>query len=147
MDTKEAYIKQVEKQMESYQNKINKIDDILKNYKSDNKSEILAHRKDLSERFEQAENMLKKIKSSSAEGYEEIKEEAKEIFTHVKDALQEFSSSLSLDRLSRVKEEVVEFGSEKIDEMQELMKKHPITVAAWAISIGFIIGTLFTRSK
>ncbi len=147
MSKKEDYIKQAEKSMDKYKEKISKIDNLLENYKSNGKNELVAQRENLKEKFDQAEQMLKKITSSSEENYEKIKENATEIFDNVKEAFHEFSSFLTLEQLSRTKEELVDYGSEKLDEVQSLIKKHPLKVAAWAVGIGFIIGSLLTRSK
>ncbi|OJW52645.1 MAG: hypothetical protein BGO67_09250 [Alphaproteobacteria bacterium 41-28] len=147
MSTKENYIKQAEKQMEKYRDKISKIDDLLKNKKESGESELLAHRENLKDKFDQAEKMLKKIKSGSEENYEKIKENATEIFESLKEAFHEFSSFLSMEQLSRTKDVVIDYGNEKLDEFQSFVKERPLTIAAWAMGIGFIIGTLFTRSK
>jgi len=147
MSKKEDYIKQAEKQMDKYKDKISKIDNLLENTKASGKSELLAQRENLKDKFDQAEQMLKKIKSGSEENYEKIKENAAEIFDNVKEAFHEFSSFLTMEQLYRTKDEIVDYGNEKLDEVQSFVKERPLTVAAWAMGIGFIIGTLFTRSK
>ncbi len=83
----------------------------------------------------------------SEENYEKIKENAGEIFDDVKEGFHEFSSLLTMEQLHRAKEEIVDFGNEKLDEIQSLIKERPLTIAAWAIGIGFLIGTLWIRSK
>lgn len=147
MSDKEKYTKQAQAQMDKYKNKISKIDDLLKSYKSSGRSELLAQKENLQDKFDQAEKMLKKIKSSSEENYEELKENAAEIFENVKDAFQEFSSFLSMEQLYRTKDEIVDYGNEKLDEVQTFVKERPLTVAACAMGIGFVIGLLLTRSK
>lgn len=147
MSKKDNYIKKAEKQMDKYKDKISKIDNLLKNTKASGKSELLAQRENLKDKFDEAEQILKKIKSGSEENYEKIKENAAEIFDNVKEAFNEFSSFLSLEHLYRTKDEIVDYGNEKLDEVQSFAKERPLTIAAWAMGIGFIIGTLCTRSK
>lgn len=147
MSTKDDYIKQAQQSVDKYKDKISKIDNLLEKYKGEGKSDLFAHRENLKDKFDQAEKMLKKITSSSEENYEKIKETASEVFGNVKEAFHDFSSFLTLDQLSRAKDEVVDFGNEKLDEIQSYIKKRPLTIAAWAVGIGFLIGTLFTRSK
>lgn len=147
MMEKEDYIEQLEANMKKYNEKISKIDRALENYKSDNKSALLAQRENLKEKFEQGEQMLKKIKSATEDNYEKIQENAAEIFESIKEAFHEFSNFLTMEQLSRTKDEIMDYGNEKLDEVQSFIKNRPLTMAVWAMGIGFLIGTLFTRSK
>ncbi|MBS0271835.1 MAG: DUF883 family protein [Proteobacteria bacterium] len=130
-----------------YKEKISKIDDLLKKYKLNNRDQLLLQRDSLKDKLDQGEKMLKKVKSSSEENYEQIKESALEVFDNVKEAFHDFSNVLSLEHLNHAKDEIVDYSNEKLDEMHTLIKKHPLTMAAWAVGVGFIIGTLFMRSK
>ena len=147
MNTKKDYIEQIQNDIDKYKDKISKIDILLENYNSNNKSELLDHRKNLKDKFEKAESMLEKIKSGGEEEYEKIKGEASEVFDGVKEAFHEFSSFLTIEQLYRAKDEIIDYGNEKLDEAQELLKQHPLTAAASALTLGFVIGSLFTRSK
>lgn len=147
MTSKQDYIKEAEKQMDKYKTKISKIEEFLKGYKSEGREQFLAHQNDLQDKFNQAEKMLKKITDSSEKEYEQIKESATKIFDDVKEAFYEMSSFLTFEQLSRAKDEVIDFGNEKLDEAQTYIKEHPLTAAAWAVGIGFLIGSLITRSK
>lgn len=147
MNTKQNYINQVQKQMDKYKDKLSKIDDLLKSTKSKEKSELLSQRENLQDKFDEAEKMLKKVSSSSEEAYEKIKDNATEIFENVKDAFHDFSHFLTMAHLYRTKDEIVDYGSDKLDEAEKLIKERPLMAAACAIGIGFLIGTLLTRSK
>jgi len=147
MDTKEDYIKELEKNMDKYKNKISKVDSLLANYNSSNKAELLNQHQSLKHKFVDCGDILKEIKSAGEEEYEQIKEKSSEIFEDIKNAFEEFSSFLTMEQLCLVKDEIVDFGNEKLAEVQELLKQHPLTAAASALILGFIIGTLFTRSK
>jgi ElaB/YqjD/DUF883 family membrane-anchored ribosome-binding protein len=147
MNPKEHYTKQVQNQMEKYKDKLSKIDDLLNNTNSQRRSELLSQRENLQDKFDKAEKILKEITASSDENYEKIKDKAVEVFDDVKEAFHEFSSFLTMEQLYRTKEEIIDFSNDKLEEIETFVKKRPITIAACAIGIGFLIGTLLTRSK
>lgn len=147
MNTKESYTKKVQQQMDKYKDKLSKIDDLLKNSQSKSKSELLSQRENLQEKFDEAEKMLKKVMSSSEENYEKIKENAIEIFENVQEAFHEFSSFLTIEQLYRAKDEIIDYGGDKLDEAERFIKNRPLTVAACALGIGFLLGTILMRSK
>lgn len=147
MSTKKDYIKQTQKTMDKYNDKISKIDTFLKNYKGENRSELLTHRKDLTDKLGQAEKVFKDVQSSSEDSYEKIKESATEIFENVKEAFHEFSSFLTMEQLTQAKDEIIDLSNEKLEDVQGFIKERPITAAAWAMGIGFVIGILLTRTK
>ena len=70
-----------------------------------------------------------------------------EVFDNVKDAFYDFSNFLTMEQLYRTKDEIIDYGNDKLDEVEKLIKERPLTVAACAIGIGFLIGVLLTRSK
>lgn len=147
MNTKEAYTNQVQKQMEKYKDKLPKIDDLLKNSKSEWGAELLSQRENLQDKFNEAEKMLRRVSSSSEDAYEKIKEDALEVFEEVKEAFQEFSSFLTLEQLYRAKEEILDYGNDKLDEVESFIKNRPLSVAVCAIGVGFLIGKLLSHSK
>ncbi len=147
MNTKESYTKQVQSQMDKYQDKLSKIDDLLKSTKSKGRSELMSQRESLRDKFDEAEKMLKKVSSSSEEAYEKIKDNAVEIYENVRDAFHDFSSYLTMEQLYRTKDEIIDYGHDKLEEAEKLIKERPLTVAACAIGVGFMIGVFLTRSK
>ncbi|MBY0500525.1 MAG: hypothetical protein K2P93_00800 [Alphaproteobacteria bacterium] len=147
MATKEAYLSELEAQMEKYKNKISKIDELVSNYKSSNKKQLMAERDSLKEKFQEGENTLKKIKSSSEDNYEKIKEASLETFENLKEAFYEFSNLLTMEQLTKAKNEIVEFGDEKLDEIEDYIKKRPLLIVGCALGMGFLIGTLLRSSK
>jgi len=147
MANKEEYIKELESNMDKYKNKISKIDSLLKNYKSDDKNNLVTESDNLKLKLQQAEQSLKKLKSATADTYETLKESSEEMWGSIKEAFHEFSSLLSMEQLIRTKDEIADYGSERIEDVQEYIKKRPLMTAAWALGIGFLVGTLLTRSK
>jgi ElaB/YqjD/DUF883 family membrane-anchored ribosome-binding protein len=147
MESKEKYIKNLESTMEKYTNKFSQLDSKLKNYKAHNKEQLAAERKDLLKKFEQAEAIFAKLKDSSQENFEEIKASAAEIFESVQDAFQDFSNSLTMDQVYHVKDKVAEYGSERVEDVEEYIQKKPLICMAVAIGIGVLLGAILTRSK
>lgn len=147
MQTKEKYLKDLESKMKVYKNKILEIDGLLKKSKFHNKSHLVLGNKALKDKFKQAENIFHKLKSSSKENFEEIRDSTSDIFESLKQALNDFTHLISMDEIYHAKDDIIDYGSEKISEVEDYMKKKPITCAAWAFGIGFLIGTYLTRSK
>ena len=147
MASKEKFIKNIESKMKKYKNKVLEIDGVLKKGQFHDKEHLLSENKSLKETLKQAENIFQKLKSSSAENFEEIKESASDIFDSLKEALGDFSHLLTMDQLYHAKDDIVEYGCEKVSDVEEYIKKKPLTCAAGAFGIGFLIGTFLTRSK
>jgi len=59
MDTKEDYIKELEKNMDKYKNKISKVDSLLANYNSSNKPELLNQHQSLRHKFVDCGDIIK----------------------------------------------------------------------------------------
>ncbi len=146
MDKKDKYIKKIESNLKKYKDKISKIDSIMTDYKSSDRKHLLSESKNIKEKLKSAEGLFEKLKNSSQQNYEEIKESSSEVFDAVNDAFGEFSTLLTMDQLNHVKEDIVDYGHDKIFQIEDCIKKNPLTCAAYALGIGFLIGIL-TRSK
>ena len=147
MSAKDTYIKQLEKNLDKYKNKISKIEDLVENYKGSNRKELLNQKAELQEKFDDGKKMLKQIQGASEKEYETMKESAATLFESIKDAFYDFSHYLTLDQFSRTKKELTDLGNQTLDEAQALVKQNPLSVAAGALSLGFILGVLFARCK
>lgn len=147
MERKNKYIKELEEKMKKYKNKISEIDAQMKQRNFRDKPHLLSGNKSLKEKYKQAEYIFKKLSSASQENFEEIMDSSVEIFDSLKEALSEFSSLLTMDPVYYAKDEIVDYGNEKIKEIENCIKKKPLACAAWAFGIGFIIGKIFPRSK
>lgn len=147
MSTKEAYIKEIEHSLENYKNKISRIEELLNDYKGNNKQELLNQKNILQEKFDDGRKMLRQIQAASEQEYEKMRDSAVTLFDSIKDAFYDFSHFLTIEQLSRAKKELSQLGSQTMDEAEDLIKHHPLSIAAGALSLGFIVGTLFARSK
>ena len=147
MDKKDKFIKKTESTLEKYKDKIEKIDTLLANYKSTDKALLVTESKKIKENLKKADVAFKKLQSSSQDTFEEIKEYSLEIFDKLNDSFDEFSTHFTVDQLHHYKDEIANYGSEKISQAQSYIKKNPFTCAAYALGIGFILGKLLGRSK
>ncbi len=141
------YIKEMESHMEKYKDKISKIESFLNDYKSDDKAHLVAENNSLKDKLKKGEDILKKLKSSTEENYEEIREVFAKSFEAIKEGFREFSTLLTMEQLWRAKDEVAEYGQEKIDELQDYIKKHPILISSCALGIGFLVGIFLQARK
>ncbi|OJW49150.1 MAG: hypothetical protein BGO67_11360 [Alphaproteobacteria bacterium 41-28] len=147
MDKKEKFIKKTESTLEKYKDKISKIDVLLANYKSADKAQLVSESKKIKENLKKADVAFKKLQSSSQDTFEEIKEYSLEIFDKLNDSFDEFSTHLTIDQLHHYKDEIANYSCDKMNQAQDYIKKNPLTCAAYALGIGFIIGKLLSRSK
>lgn len=147
MSTQEQYIKSFEQKMKKYTDKIAKIDSQLKSYKANNKAKLLSGREELKEKFKEGEAIYKKLKSSTKANFEEIKESAADTLDSLSDAFQEFSHLMTMDQLHYVKDEIAAYGTDKVIQAEDYIKRHPLEAAGWAFGLGFVVGLLLTRSK
>ena len=147
MDKREKFLKGTEATLENYKRKIAKIDALLTNYKSSEKAHLVAESKKVKKSIEKAEDAFQALKASSQDKFEEIKASFVEIYDTLSDAFDEFSSHFTLDQFHHYKDEITNYGNDKIVEAQECIKKNPLACAAIALGVGYILGKLLNRSK
>jgi ElaB/YqjD/DUF883 family membrane-anchored ribosome-binding protein len=147
MTKNEKFLKRIESSLESYKDKISKIDEVLANYKSPDKAHLVSESKKVKEALKKADIAVKKLQSSSQDTFDEIKDYALDIFDTLNESFNELSSYLTIDQLGHYKDEITTYGCDKMNEVQDYIKKNPLTCAAYALGIGFIIGKLLGRSK
>ena|ERR1700722_15552007 len=147
MENRKNYLKALDSKMKKYKNKILEIDKLLKKSKSPEKALLVSESNSLKEKFKQAEDIFQRLKSSSQENFADIKESSVEIFESLKEAYDDCSHLLTMDQLYQTKDDIAGYGNEKICEVGNYIKKKPLTCAAWAFGVGFLIGTFLTRSK
>ena len=68
-------------------------------------------------------------------------------FEGIKEGFREFSTLLTMEQLWRAKDEITDYGQEKIDELQECIKKRPLLTAVCALGAGLLLGTLLKIRK
>lgn len=145
--TDKDYIQEMESHMEKYKEKISKIERFLNDYKSEDKAHLVSETHSLRDKLKKGEDILKKLQSATEENYEEIREAFIKSFEAIKEGFREFSTLLTMEQLFRAKDEMTEYGQEKIDELQDYIKEHPILVASCALGVGFLVGIFFQAKK
>ncbi|HUX79994.1 MAG TPA: DUF883 C-terminal domain-containing protein [Alphaproteobacteria bacterium] len=147
MTKNEKFLKGIESTLKRYKNKISKIDDLIAKNKSPAKAALAEESKNIKESLKKAEGAFQKLQTASQDKFEGIKESSAEIFDTLHNAFDEFSSHLTVDQLNHYKDEVANYGCDKMCDAQDYIKKNPLTAAACALGIGFVIGKLLSRSK
>ena len=141
------YIQEMDSNMKKYKDKISKIENFLSEYSAGDKAHLVSENNSLKEAFEKGEDIFKKLKSSTEENYEEIHEAFAKAFEGIKEGFREFSTLLTMEQLWRAKDEITDYGQEKIDELQECIKKRPLLTAVCALGAGLLLGTLLKIRK
>ena len=147
MDENTTYIHNLEEKLEKYSDTLSKIDSVLSDYESRGKTHLISESKGLREKYKEAETMVRSLKDSAADDFEDLKEASMALVSDLKDGLRQFGSLLSMDKILHAKDEVVQYGRGTISETEEYVKKNPFTTAAIALAAGFIIGALLRREK
>ncbi len=147
MTKNEKFLKGIESTLEKYKNKILKIDDLMKKYKSPDKAHLLSESKKIKEILKKTEVTFKQLQATSQDKFEDMKESFLEIFDSLSESLNELLSHLTIDQFHYYKDEITNYGCDKMEDAQAYIKKNPLTCAAWALGIGFILGKLISRSK
>lgn len=147
MKSKDKYIKNAENSMKKYKDKISKIESELKKYESKGKMNLLSESNKLKEKYKEAEKMVKSLKTSTADNFEDLKDEAVSLFNDLKDGYSQLSNLITKDKIMHTKEDIVEYGREKVSKIEDYSKKNPVKIAAISLAVGFVIGQLTRRSK
>lgn len=147
MNTNEKFLKGIESSLEKYKEKLTKIDDLLAQHKSSDKARLVSQTKKLKEKLKRAETGFQELKDSSQDKFETIKASFLEIYDTLNDSFSEFTSYLTLDQFQEYKDDMVNYGIDKIKEAENYIKKNPLAGTAWAFGIGAILGALLCRSK
>ena len=147
MNDKDKFVSSMQSMVDRYGRKLKKINHTVDRYSDQEKENLKDDIEHLKSKFEEAERSFQDIKFATEENWEEIKARSAEIFQAMQGAFTEFTGSLSIEHLSQMKDDVMDYGQEKLSELSNCIKKKPISAAAWALGIGFVIGKIFTRSK
>ena len=145
MDNRTQYLNEIDSNLKKYREKISKMNNVVKNSSHKNKDILLSE--DLEKKYQKAEDIFKKLKSSSQENFAEIKAASTEIFDSLSQSFDKVTQLISEEDLNRLKKEAVKFGVQKASEAGGLVKKHPLTFLTGAFGVGILIGLFFNRFK
>ena len=147
MDDRQKYMGNVENTLKRYNQKLDKISKAASSYPSAERDSIHAELENVKDKFKDADKMYQDLKASTAENWDKLKDTSAEVMNALKDSFQEFSGYISLDQLNHMKDEVIDYGQEKLDYISNCVRRKPFTAACWAMAIGFVLGKMMTGSK
>lgn len=141
MQSNDLILRNLGDKLEKYRQIINDLSDSASNNLNPKKS------KDLQKLFIDAEKAYNKLKNSAADDFEDLKEAAHEVFDHLKDELKDISQHLSTDALKEKGEELMHYGQDKLDELEDRIAERPLASVLLAFGAGLLLANLLRRSK
>lgn len=147
MEEKEKYLAEVDSNLKKFKGDISKLDNMVKKYSAPNRKKILAEGEIIKDKYKEAEEIYEKLKSSSQESFGDIKTASSEIFSSLSESLNGFTNLVSMKNLNRLTEEITDYSSEKISEVDDYIKKNPFSFIIGAFGVGIVIGLLINRLK
>ena len=146
MEDKDKFMNSLENNLSRYERKISKASKAMENYPASERDSISSEIENLKEKYKDAQKVFQDMKYATEDNWNTLKDSSAEVFKALKEAFTEFSGYISLDQLNHVKEEVMDYGHEKLDDLSNCIKRKPISAALWAMGIGFMLGKIL-RSK
>ena len=147
MTDKEDYLKDIEESLEKYKRKVSQIEKLLADYQSADKDHLLSESYGLKETLKKGEELLKKLKFSSDENYEELQNSFTKAFNTLQENFRDLLNSFTTEKILKTKTEMTDFSCERIDKLEDYIKQHPLLTTSCALGIGFLIGTLCRHRK
>lgn len=147
MAKNEKFLKEIEASLNKYKKELSKLDSLLAKNKSSQKARLVSQSKKLKDNLTKAEATFEQLKSASQDKFDDTKKSFLETYNAMSEIFSDFSSHLTTDKLQHYKDEVTNYGCDKLCDAQDYIKKNPLTAAACALGVGFIIGKLLSRSK
>lgn len=147
MNDKEKYLTDMQKNLDRYQRKFENASKSVANYSAQKKDQANSEIEHLKGRLDSAQQVYGDLKKATADNWDSLKDTASEAFRDLKDGFYEYADYLSLESLGHVKDEVMDYGQERMNDLSDCIKKKPFTSAAWALGIGFILGKMMTKAK
>ena len=147
MDDKAKYLTEVESNLKKYKGDITKLNNIVKKYNAPNKKKVLAKDKVIKEKFKEAEAIYKKLKSSSQGNFGTIQEASSKIFSSLSENVDDFTHLVSMKDLTHLTENITDYSSERLSEMDDYIRKNPFHFVLGAFGVGILIGFFINRLK
>ncbi|MBY0292847.1 MAG: hypothetical protein K2W92_06130 [Alphaproteobacteria bacterium] len=147
MTDKENYINAIEENLKNYKHKVSQLEKLLANYQSADRDHLLSESHGLKEALKKGEELLKKLKFSSEENYEELQNSLTKAFDTLQANFRDLLNSFTMEKILQTKTEITDFGCEHMDKLEGYIKQHPLLTTTCALGIGFLIGTLCRPGK
>lgn len=139
MSNNEYIIRNLGDKLEKYRHIINDLSESASENLNPKKS------KNLQKLFIDAEKAYGKLKNAAAGDFEEIKEATQEIFDDLKEELKDISQSISIESLKEKGEELVHYGQDKLDDLEDRIAERPLASILLAFGAGLLLANLLRR--
>ncbi|MGI4851734.1 MAG: hypothetical protein ACRYGR_07310 [Janthinobacterium lividum] len=146
MEDKDKFMSGLENNLSRYERKISKASKAMQNYPESERESYNSEIENIKEKYKDAQKVFQDMKYATEDNWNTLKDSSGEVLKSLKEAFNEFSGYISLDQVNQVKEDVMDYGHEKLDDLSNCIKKKPISAALWAMGIGFVLGKIL-RSK
>ncbi|OJX11744.1 MAG: hypothetical protein BGO77_06510 [Caedibacter sp. 37-49] len=141
MPTNDLVIRNLGDKLDKYRSIIND----LSNSASENLNPKKA--KNLQKLLIDAENAYGKLKNAASDDFEDVKDAAHEVFDNLKDELKDISKMISADTLKEKGEDLVHYGQDKLDELEDRIAERPLAAVLLAFGAGLLLSNLLRGSK
>ena len=139
MYTNDSIIRNFGDRLEKYRTIINDISDSASYNLNPKKS------KNLQKLLVDGEKAYGKLKNAAADDFDDLKGAAQEIFDELKDELKGISQQLSTDSLKEKGEEIISYGQDKLDELEDRSAERPLASVLLAFGAGILLSNLLSR--
>ena len=139
MQSNEIILRNLGDKLEKYRHIINDLSESASDNLNPKKS------KNLQKLFIDAEKAYGKLKNAAAGDFDDLKDAAQEIFDDLKDELKDFSQNMSVEALKEKGEELVHYGQDKLDELEDRIAERPLASVLLAFGAGLLLANLFRR--
>lgn len=103
--------------------------------------------KNLQKLFIDAEKAYGKLKNAAEGDFDDLQEAAQEVFDDLKHELKDISYNFSTDVLKEKGEELMHYGQDKLDELEDRIAERPLAAVLLAFGAGLLLSSFFRGSK
>jgi ElaB/YqjD/DUF883 family membrane-anchored ribosome-binding protein len=146
MKNKDELMKELEEKLDKYSAKLSKIKSIATTKLSGNES-VQSKIENTQGKLKEAYAVYENLKEASADDWQELKKSSSKAVEALKDSFHEIMNGETKDQLSSVKDEIWDFGEDKLHELEKQLKEKPFASAAFALGVGFVLGRFFSWLK
>lgn len=103
--------------------------------------------KNLQKIFKDAERAYDRMKNAAAHDYEDLKQAAHDGFENLKQELSDISDNISFEALKEKGDELVDYGRDKLDDLEDRIAERPLASVLLAFGAGIILANLLRGSR
>ncbi|MGN6671230.1 MAG: DUF883 family protein [Candidatus Nucleicultricaceae bacterium] len=107
---------------------------------SEDNSEIKDKVDTLQKLLDDADQLYDTLKDASEETWDDLYDKAVDILKSLKDSFHQLLKETNLNDVTKLKEDVLELGQERLHKLEKYIEKKPIAAALTALCLGFLVG-------